>query len=162
MADPTILSDENAVESIKEKSRSKYVKAWEAFKKYNEAVDFEICMPEEETFLNYFKHLRSDLQYSSSTIWTIYSMINSVCKGKYGKCLQKYPRITSLLKSFSDDVVKKAAIFSQGDVDDFVRSQLITSPYWLVRKVFFFNLRCFICHCFITIARKYGAISQPN
>ena len=112
MVDPTTSSDENAVESIKEKSRSKYVKAWEAFKKYNEAVDFEICMPEEENFFNYFKHLRSDLQYSSSTIWTMYSMINAVCKGKYGKCLQKYPRITSLLKSFSDDVVKKKTLMT--------------------------------------------------
>ena len=55
MAVPTLLSDKNAVESMKENSRSKCVKVLEAFKKYNEAVDLEICMPEEENFLNYFK-----------------------------------------------------------------------------------------------------------
>ena len=68
-------------------------------------------------------------------MWTLYSMVNSVCKGKYGSSLQKHPRITSLLKSYDTDVKKKAAVFSQEDVDSFVKSKLITTPYWLVRKV---------------------------
>ena len=76
-SDPAIPTDENAVESIKEKSRSKNVKARSALKKYDETVDFERGMPEETIFLTYFKHLRSDLQYSSSTLWTLYSMINA-------------------------------------------------------------------------------------
>ena len=67
-------------------------------------------------------------------MWTLYSMVNSVCKGKYGSCLQKHPRITSLLKSYDTDVKKKAAVFSQEEVDTFVKSELITTLYWLVRK----------------------------
>ena len=89
----------------------------------------------EEEFLSYFRHLRTDEGYSSSTMWTIYSMVNSVCKGKYGSCLQKHPRITSFLKSYDTDVKKKAEVFSQEEVDTFVKSKLITTPCWLVRKV---------------------------
>ena len=53
-------------------------------------------------------------------MWTTYSMINSVCKEKYGDTLKKFPRVTSLLKSFDTDVKNKADVFSRIDLDSFV------------------------------------------
>ena len=50
-------------------------------------------------------------------------MLNSVCKGKYSERLQKFPRITSLLKSYNSDVKKKAAVFEEGDLETFVAAQ---------------------------------------
>ena len=43
-------------------------------------------------------------------MWTTYSIVNAVVKGKYGKRLQKYPRLTTLLKSFNTDTKKKVAV----------------------------------------------------
>ena len=131
-----VYTDDLVFEGIKEKSRAKYKKAWNQFQDYHGEAreEFETRMPTEEEFLSYFKHLWNDQGYSSSTMWTLYSMVNSVCKGKYGSCLQKHPRITSLLKSYDTDVKKKAAVFSQEEVDTFVKSELITTLYWLVRK----------------------------
>ena len=68
-------------------------------------------------------------------MWTTYSMINSVCKEKYGDTLKKFPRVTSLLKSFDTDVKQKAAVFSRIDLDSFVNGDELSTPYWLVRKV---------------------------
>ena len=137
MAESNILSNELVFEGIKEKSRAKYKKAWEQFLEYHRDAreEFENRMPTEDEFLLYFRHLRLEEGYSSSTMWTLYSMVNSVYKGKYGSCLQKHPRITSLLKSYDTDVKKKAAVFSQEEVDTFIKSDLITTPYWQVRKV---------------------------
>ena len=54
-------------------------------------------------------------------------------QGEVWVCLQKHPRITSLLKSYDTDVKKEAAVFSQEEVDSFIKSKLITTLYWLVR-----------------------------
>ena len=132
----SILSDECAVETISEASRGRYKKAWEEFKGFStNSSDYETRMPSENEFLDYFKHLRSDKKSSSSTMWTVYSMLNTVCKGKYSERLQKYPRITALLKSFNKDCKKKAAVFQDGDLEKFVGGKDLCTPYWLVRKV---------------------------
>ena len=133
----SIYNDQTAVEGIKENSRDKYIKAWISFKLFSDmdAGDFEMRMPSEEEFLAYFRHLRNDRKLASTTMWTTYSMINSVVKGKYGDHLQKFPRLTTLLKSFDTDIKKKAAVFENGDLDSFVTSSDLSTPYWLVRKV---------------------------
>ena len=98
-----ILSDEFAFETVAEASRGRYKKVWEEFKGFSSSSnDFERRMPSENELLEYFKHLRNEKKSSSSTLWMVYSMLNSVCKGKYSECLQKFLRITALLKSYKD------------------------------------------------------------
>ena len=94
-----VLSDEEAFDSIKPKSRPIYKKAWEKMKSFESNHDFEKDIPAEDILLRYFKHLWSS-GTASSTLWTTYSLINAVIKAKYGERLQKYPRLTSLIKSF--------------------------------------------------------------
>ena len=127
----TIYSDEIAVEGVKEPSRKKYLKVWCEFKERAvKSGEFEERMPAE-----YFRYLRLEKKLSSSTLWTTYSIINTVVKGKYGERLQKHPRLTTLLKSFDTDIKKKAALFEMEELGVFVVSQELTTPYWLVRKV---------------------------
>ena len=72
--------------------------------------EFEERMPTEDEFADYFRSLRLEKKLSSSTMWTTYSIVNAVVKGKYGKRLQNYPRMTTLLKSFNTDTKKKVAV----------------------------------------------------
>ena len=112
-----ILSDSLASETIAEASRGRYLKIWADFKAFSDLSDeFDNRILTESEFVEFFKHLRTNKKSSSSSLWTIYSMLNSVCKGKYSERLQKFPRITSLLKSYNGDVKKKAAVFEEGDL----------------------------------------------
>ena len=120
-----IFEDLQALETIKMKSRPLYKKAWSKF---------DTRMPSEEEFSTYFRFLRQDKGFSTSTLWTTYSMLNSVCKGKYSKSLQQYPRLQSIIKAFDVDVKKKAYIFTKEEIGEFVRNDTLSGPYWLVRK----------------------------
>ena len=60
-------------------------------------------------------------------------MLNAVIKGKYGRPLQDYPRLTALIKSFDTDVKQKAAVFTTVDIEQFLLKEL-TTPYWMLRK----------------------------
>ena len=53
------------------------------------------------------QHLRKEKGMASSNLWTIYSMLNSVSKGKYSFNLKQYGRGTILLKSFDVDINQK-------------------------------------------------------
>ena len=101
--------------------------------------EFEERMPTEDEFADYFRSLRLEKKLSSSTMWTTYSIVNAVVKGKYGKRLQNYLRLTTLLKSFDTDTKKKAAVFEMEELGAFVASQELSTPYWLVRKVNIFQ-----------------------
>ena len=108
----SILSDQEAVETVKGSTNERYLKIWVSFKNNSpNSAEFENRIPEENELLDFFRHLRNDLKYSSSSMWTYYSMLNAVIKGKYGERLQKYPRITSLLKSHDTNIKKKAPVF---------------------------------------------------
>ena len=132
----SIYTDNVAIEAIKEPSRQRYLKIWEEFKSLSSnAMEFENRMPNEDELTDYFRYLRMERKMSSSTMWTTYSMINSVVKGKYGQRLQNYPRLTTLLKSYDSDTKKKAAVFESEDLGLFVSSTELTTPYWLIRKV---------------------------
>ena len=71
---------------------------------------------------------------ASSSLWTIYSMINSVSKGKYSFNLKLYCRVTILLKSFDVDIKRKANVFSTNNIQQFLLDADSTTPYWIVRK----------------------------
>ena len=91
-------------------------------------------MPTETEFLDFFRDLRINKKRASSSMWTVYSMVNSVCKAKYGLNLQSFPRITTLLKSYDSDVKKKALTFTSEDIDQFINNSALVGPYWMVRK----------------------------
>ena len=108
----SILSDQEAVENVKESTKERHLKIWTSSKDNSpNSVEYESRTPKENELLDFFRHLRNDLKYSSSSMWTYYSMLNAVIKGKYGERLQKYPRITYLLKSHDTNIEKKAPVF---------------------------------------------------
>ena len=150
-----ILSDGDAFESIKEKSRSRYKKTWNKFVMFNDkSGEIQYRVPSEIDLMNYMKNLRNEegnillfifsnmsvLQtimsgYASTSLWTTYSMLNAVCRAKYGINLKIYVRLAALLKSFDIDTKKKASVFSKDDIDKFLAAPDLTTPYWIVRKV---------------------------
>ena len=131
----SILGLADSLSLIKEDYRGKVQKLWKEFVEKNND-EFDEKPPTEEQFLSYFRFLRDDKHLSSSTLWTYYSALNVIMKNRYSCPLQKYPRITTLLKSYNGDVKKKAAIFETSDVEEFVKHPN-KSPYWLARKVNF-------------------------
>ena len=133
MSTPIILPDSEALIQIKEASRKIYLRAFGQLRKFV-GEDFSTRAPSEEELLQYFKHLREDKKMSSSSLWTTYSMINGMCKGKFACNLKQYCRVTSLIKSFDVDIKTKARVFSALDINKFVLDPEISSPYWLVRK----------------------------
>ena len=52
-------------------------------------------------FIQYFDYLRKKKQFTSSTLWSEYSMLNYILQNIYGKKLQTLPRLT-ILFSLSD------------------------------------------------------------
>ena len=96
----SIKDDLTAFESIKEKTRPRYKKTWVEFKDFIGAgEEFDSRSPTEEELSSYLRHLRQEKGAASSSMWTLYSMINGVFKEKYGFSLKQYPRLTTLLKS---------------------------------------------------------------
>ena len=130
----SILPDEEALIQIKEDSRKLYIKAFKQLREYL-GNDLETRSPTEEELLRYFKFLRLEKGFASSSLWTTYSMINGVCKGKYSINLKMFCRVTSLIKSFDVDIKTKARIFSSEEINKFIEDQSSCTPYWLVRKV---------------------------
>ena len=130
-----VTGDNKATKSIKQKSRTTYERAWMRFRNHFKCSDeFESRMPTEEEFLSYFGFLRREKQHSSSSLWTIFSMLNSVCKGKYGIPLQTYPRLRCIIKSYDVDIKKKAYTFTNEEIAEFVQNESLSGAYWLVRK----------------------------
>ncbi len=66
-----------------------YEKFWQEFKELNLEINFEEGPPGEEAIVNFFRHLRTEKKVALSSIWTLYSYINSILKRKYGFKLQE-------------------------------------------------------------------------
>lgn len=133
-----IQDDQAALESVKDKSRAVYMKTWREFRDFfdnNISSEFDERMPTESEFLAFFRDLRVNKKRASSSMWTVFSMINSTCKAKYGLNLQTFPRITTLLKSYDIDIKKKALTFTSEDIEQFINNSALVGPYWMVRKV---------------------------
>ena len=55
---PVIISNEEAMESIKETSRSRYKKTWEKFLNFlNKPDEIQNCVPTEMELMDFIKHL---------------------------------------------------------------------------------------------------------
>ena len=68
-----------------------------------------------------------------SSIWTLYSYLNSILTRKYGFKLQELPRMTLFIKGFKEDTKKKAAIFDEVLLKKF-RADEMLNAYWEVRQ----------------------------
>ena len=133
--EPEIYNNQEALQGVKEGSRGNYSKQWQLFLDFSKDPNmYEDRMPTEKEMIDYFNHLRLTLNRASSTLWNIYSILNSVIKGKYGKKLQIYTRLTSIIKSYDIDTKKKAKIFTYEEFEKFIETGM-DDPYWLVRKV---------------------------
>ena len=117
-------------ETLPEQSKDLYVKKWEEFKKYVGDKN----KPEESDYIQYFDYLHSNKKLKASSIWSTYSMLNSLHQREYGEKLQQYPKITQLLKSYNNNYERKvASVFDKKSVDDYL-SLPDASPFVLVRK----------------------------
>ena len=125
-------------ESYPVKSRLVYLKAFKLFEKFLKSKNQweENVVPSELAVLNYFYHLRNDLKWAPTTLWTTYARINAVMIRVYGTSLKTYARVASVLKSYdSGHSVKQASIFTPQQIEDFLTDPELSSKYWLVRKV---------------------------
>ena len=129
-----VVSDQDVFQQFTNaKSRKQYQRTWSQFVDFCGDFDFEAGQPGEELLSNYFKFLRFDKKMASTSLWTVYSSLNSIFKRKYNTKLQDLPRLTLLIKGFNDDVKTKAAIFDDAVLKEFMLSRKNDS-YWLVRQ----------------------------
>ena len=81
-----VMSDDFVLDGVKEGVRARYKQTWTNFKAFSSTANtFEDDIAEEEAFINYFQHLRTEKKAASSTLWTTYSILNTFVKEKYGK-----------------------------------------------------------------------------
>ena len=145
----SIVSEEEVFAQFKGDSLKAYKRCWLEFVEFSEGFDFEARPPGEEELSKYFKFLRFEKKVASSLLWTKYSYINSIMKRMYSVRLQEFPRLTLLIKGFSQDVKQKAAIFDDVQIKNFMLTKT-ENTYWLVRQsicivAFFGGLRLQEC-----------------
>jgi len=103
------------------KSAKRYEESWSKFIKFNNGI-----VPEklhEDIFIQYFDYLRNEKQYASSTLWSVYSIINHKVQIMYGQKLQTMPRLTIQLKSYEAGYKRKtSSIFSLSDIKIFLET----------------------------------------
>ena len=124
-------------ESYPAKSKIVYIKAFKLFEKFLKGRNQWVpnTCPTDLQILNYFYHLRHDLKWAPTTLWSTYARINAVMKRLYGVSLNSFTRVGDVLKSYeSGHVVKKAGVFTPQQIEDFVSDLALSSKYWLVRK----------------------------
>ena len=146
-----IYSDKKVFDLMKEKTREAYQKSWQQFKDLNPECKFEEGPPGEDVILNFFKHLRGVKKVASSSMWTLYSYINSVMKRKYSVKLQELPRVTLYIKGLEVDTKKKAPIIPEVALKKFMAAEMVNT-YWEVRQAivlmaFFGSLRFLSLWC---------------
>ena len=140
-----IIPDAEAYLYIKQASRESYKNAWEAFRASCPAQEeFERRTPKEKELLDYFVGLREgrvledgerEDRKAGTTICTTYSLLNGVMKHKYSFSMKAYPRISARMKVWiSEDVKKKAAIFTPAELKQFCEAEDLEGGYWEVRK----------------------------
>ena len=140
-----IIPDAEAYLFIKQTSRDSYKAAWEAFRASCPAEsEFEIRVPYERELLEYFVKMREgrcledgqrEEGKAGTTICTTYSLLNGVMKHKYSFNMREYPRISARMKVWmSEDVKRKAAVFTPAELKQFCESEDLKGGYWEVRK----------------------------
>lgn len=122
----------------------RYDEKWNHFCDY---VDLKDKKPTEEDFIRFFDHLKKEKNYASSTMWTVYSMLNNKMQLLFGEKLQIYPRLTLLLKSYEVGYVRKTAgQFSKEQIMNFLANAPDNGEFVHVKAgvvlSYFGGLRC--------------------
>ena len=85
-------------ESLPPHSKENYLKAWTEFMNFTETNGEQ---PTEADYLQYFDYLhRPPKNFKASSLWSIYSKLNSVSQMKYRIKLQNYPQIKIVSNSY--------------------------------------------------------------
>jgi len=126
------------------KSAQKYDSAWKDFKQFTKLED---QCPSEDNFIEYFDYLKNSKKLASSTMWSIYSMLNTNFQLMSGKKLQIYPRLQMLLKSYEAGYKRKTAnVFTKEQIDSFLHNASDTGEFVHIKVAivlcYFGGLRC--------------------
>ena len=131
MQEHEIYDLQTALLSIKEKSRPAYKKSWEEFVCFFEIPeDLETRAPTESELIGYVQYLRQELKRKSSTIWTTYSELNSVVKGRYGVDLNTYHRLKSFSRPWIRISKRRPTFFQSRTLRHFSEQICQTSIGW--------------------------------
>ena len=102
------------------KSKTRYDDQWEDFLNFCNLEEKQ--KPEDENFILYFNHLKTEKEFASSSLWAKYSMMNYKMQAIHRIKLQSYPRLTALMKSFGQGYVRKAAgVFTSQEIENFIK-----------------------------------------
>ena len=113
-----ILSD-----VVPNKSKQAYDKTWSDFELFRRSSDTKNenkdetnqqinDEPGEEDYMQYFYYLHKEKKFKSSSLWCMYSRLNNNHQRRFGQKLQRWPRITMLLKKYEAGYVRKVAKIS--------------------------------------------------
>jgi site-specific recombinase XerD len=123
--------DEILNETLPEKSKELYNKRWLDFMEY---MGDPPHRPMENDYLQYFDYLHGEKKQQASSLWSVYSSLNSIHQREFAEKLQTFPRITQLLKSYNNTYERKVAkVCESHDINQFFHMELNTA-YWIVRK----------------------------
>ena len=99
-------------ETLPEKSKELYLKRW------MDLMDFmgePARRPTETDYLQYFDFLKTTKNHAASSVWSIYSSLNSIHQREFNEKLQSFPRVTQLLKTYNTTYERKvASILEEG------------------------------------------------
>jgi len=130
-----VSNEEIFTQFTNEVSRRQYKRTWLQFVEFCGDYDLEAGPPGKELLSKYFKFLRFEKKVASSSLWTVYSCLNTIMKKKYSVRLQEIPGLTRLIKGFTltQEVKQKTAIFDDVLMKDFMLGRM-ENAYWLVRQ----------------------------
>ena len=127
------------------KTQSKYDQAWDNFCRFNDNADVRELT--EEIFIQYFDYLIREKKFVYSTLWSIFSMLNSESQVRSGPKLNDYARLILLIKSQEKGYSpKQGSILSSEEIDQFLENAPFTGFYTLQKAALvigmFGGLRC--------------------
>lgn len=128
------------------KTQNKYDKSWQNFLEYHDN-ETDIRNFNEETFLQYFDFLIREKGFAYSTLWSIFSMLNSESQRRCGPKLNDFPRLVSLIKSKEKNYApKQGSVLTTENLENFLQDAPVTGLYSLQKAAFvigiYGGLRC--------------------
>ena len=124
---------------------SKSSKAYDvAYDNFIKQVQLEHGVPpKEEQLLGYFDFLRHKKKLAPSSLWTVYSQLNRMVQLHHGFKLQRFPRITMLLKSAQVGYKRKVAkVFTLDQIYACLKKDTYILPAWIPKKALVCALFC--------------------
>ncbi|KAJ8686551.1 hypothetical protein QAD02_022345 [Eretmocerus hayati] len=112
-------AQEIALDLLPDKSRDNYLQRYLMFIEWRKSRNIRKSF-QEPVLLTYFRHLRTFNRYSSSTLWTIYSMLNACIKAFDHVDISKYLQLKAYIKKLhKGHVPKKSKVLSAIEVNNF-------------------------------------------